>query len=335
MERRFCRNVSQWMGGCGDALFFAISAWFLCDEQLSINKNLRRIWNLEKQILFYSLGILVICVCLANIGIHHISSWSSLAIQSALPIITCLWWYPMSYMLFLLIHPYLTIGLKSLQYSNHRNLGIILILTFSIVPMIKTRTGVLLDAGWNLMLFIFLYIIISYIRWYIPEKLTVRNGRNALLIGLSIAFISVVALSRVHIPQTYPILWMNSPRCLPSLFMALGLFTLALNCDNWQSTIVNNIASCTLAPYLIWSHPEIGSAVDGFVNKLPYQNMKLVAAQAGIGIMLLCAGLIVDLIRQFIFRFTINRHPYRWFDKITICNLKFVSRLTNLLTPNI
>lgn len=321
-------------GGVGDVLFFTISAWFLCDEQKSIKKNLRRIWRLEQQILFYSLGIFAACSYFAYMGIHQISSWSFLVAQSILPIITCLWWYPMSYMLFLLIHPYLTTGLKSLQWSSHRNLVIILILSFSIIPMIKTRTGVLLDVGWNLMLFVFLYIIISYIRWYIAEKLTIRNGRNALFIGLAIALISVLALSRVHIPQTYPILWMNSPRCLPSLLMGLGLFTLALNCDSWKSDIVNRIASCTLAPYLIWSHPEIRPIVNEFISNLPLSGAMLITAQAGIGIVLLCAGLFIDFVRQLMFRFTINRHPYRWLNKLTTYDSKVIRKLVDMVTPN-
>ncbi|WP_317642887.1 hypothetical protein [Bombiscardovia apis] len=46
--------LSNW-GKVGDALFFMLSSWFLCEEQQNLKKNLHRAWVLEIQILFYSI----------------------------------------------------------------------------------------------------------------------------------------------------------------------------------------------------------------------------------------------------------------------------------------
>lgn len=39
--------LSNW-GGVGDCLFFIISAWFLCEENQSLKRNIARCWHLEK-----------------------------------------------------------------------------------------------------------------------------------------------------------------------------------------------------------------------------------------------------------------------------------------------
>lgn len=52
---RSINKVLTNFGGVGDVVFFGLTAWFLCAQQtLSIKRNWRRIWLLERQVLFYS-----------------------------------------------------------------------------------------------------------------------------------------------------------------------------------------------------------------------------------------------------------------------------------------
>ena len=53
--------LSNW-GGVGDCLFFIISAWFLCDEEQSYERNISRCWHLEKQLWFWSLSLFIGCL---------------------------------------------------------------------------------------------------------------------------------------------------------------------------------------------------------------------------------------------------------------------------------
>lgn len=46
-------------GKVGVVIFFTISAWFFLDKEQTIKSNLKRIWILEREVLFWSVhGIL-------------------------------------------------------------------------------------------------------------------------------------------------------------------------------------------------------------------------------------------------------------------------------------
>lgn len=48
-------------GKVGVVIFFAISAWFLADAATGVKASLRRVWMLEKEVLFYSVVLGVGC----------------------------------------------------------------------------------------------------------------------------------------------------------------------------------------------------------------------------------------------------------------------------------
>lgn len=51
------------LGKIGVAVFFIISAWYLCEEtHPTIRKGLKRAWILEREVLFYSLGLMLVFV---------------------------------------------------------------------------------------------------------------------------------------------------------------------------------------------------------------------------------------------------------------------------------
>ena len=63
------------LGGVGDTLFFGITAYYLCaQENKTLRQSAKRIWKLEKQLLFYS-WILFALVCLIQVAGHSPISW--------------------------------------------------------------------------------------------------------------------------------------------------------------------------------------------------------------------------------------------------------------------
>ena len=97
--------IADW-GGIGDNLFFGITAWFMCNESPNFRKSCHRVWKLEQQLLFYSLGLFVVCTMLFLSGypiFHSMGSWLHLGVVSVLPVLTGLWWYPSAYVVFVLI----------------------------------------------------------------------------------------------------------------------------------------------------------------------------------------------------------------------------------------
>ena len=109
----------------GNNLFFMISAWFLCkhSEHFSIKKTAKRIWNIEKIMLFYSIGIpLLFFLSNSSYSINEIFRLSMI-----LPCSTGLWWYPTSYIVFLLFFPFLQQGLDRLKEKEIKKLAILML----------------------------------------------------------------------------------------------------------------------------------------------------------------------------------------------------------------
>lgn len=54
----------------GNNLFFMVSAWFLIDnnKQFNLKKIAIKIWKLERQILFYSITLFIVCFTRGQIG---------------------------------------------------------------------------------------------------------------------------------------------------------------------------------------------------------------------------------------------------------------------------
>lgn len=54
-ERIFFQLVMAGGGKVGVVIFFSISAWFFLDKEQTIKSNLKRVWIMERELLFWSL----------------------------------------------------------------------------------------------------------------------------------------------------------------------------------------------------------------------------------------------------------------------------------------
>ena len=101
--------------------------WFLLDRQNTLKSSLKRIWVLERELLFWSLALFAATLFLRKAGLYS-GSVLKLAAHSVLPLTTSLWWYPTSYAMFLLLLPFLVTGMKALGERAHRSLALIALL---------------------------------------------------------------------------------------------------------------------------------------------------------------------------------------------------------------
>lgn len=56
LERIFFQLVMAGGGKVGVVIFFSISAWFFLDREQTIKSNLKRVWIMERELLFWSLA---------------------------------------------------------------------------------------------------------------------------------------------------------------------------------------------------------------------------------------------------------------------------------------
>lgn len=105
----FLGNFAQ----IGVACFVLIGAWFLIDKEFSIT----RIFNLSKQITFYSLSIALL------LFIIGMASYTDI-IKNAMPIIFKRYWFLTPYVFLLFLHPFLNYVLNACSKKQIRFLCI-------------------------------------------------------------------------------------------------------------------------------------------------------------------------------------------------------------------
>ena len=106
-ERIFFQLVMAGGGKVGVVIFFSISAWFFLDKEQTIKSNLRRVWIMERELLFWSLILLA-----SYLAFDRADLGMKLMVKSFVPLSMNVWWYATAYAIFLALLPFLSKGLK-------------------------------------------------------------------------------------------------------------------------------------------------------------------------------------------------------------------------------
>lgn len=300
------------LGRVGVVIFFAISAWFLCERSGDLHDSLKRVWLLEREVLFWSVALLAGQILLA----HPVSVGDVL--RSLMPLCSGLWWYPSSYALFILLCPFLTDGLRKLGQNIHRNLcGLLLVwLVLCLIPWFSLDLS---TSGNDVAGMLILYVLISYLRWYmeIPSRrsswIMIIGGYAFLLVSqLTAALVAHSASGAAEWGAFYRSGWQ-----LPMVAIGLGIVFVAIR-HEFHSVIVNYCASSALSIYLITCHPNLFTFLwTKIVDFTTFYNQPFSFFYAiGLSIVVMSACILADSVRRLIFRFTIDRHKGELFEKI-------------------
>lgn len=69
-ERIFFQLVMAGGGKVGVVIFFSISAWFFLDKEQTIKSNLKRVWIMERELLFWSLTLVAFYLVFDRVTFH-------------------------------------------------------------------------------------------------------------------------------------------------------------------------------------------------------------------------------------------------------------------------
>lgn len=119
------------LGGIGDCLFFFISAWYICEESANYKRQFKRVWILERELLFWSILLLSGDLISQSLGFQEAYSKKHLIKHITIglfPFSSNHWWFPTNYMMFLLVVPALSVGLKKIGEQLHKILSIVLLI---------------------------------------------------------------------------------------------------------------------------------------------------------------------------------------------------------------
>ena len=315
---RWTANVLSDFGGLGDCLFFGITSWYLCMSKPTFKKSIRRVWQFEKQLWFYAIGSFVVLLVLQYAcGVYPFFSSKGEVlkggVESLLPVISGLWWYPTAYVLFVLLHPFINRCLQAAGEKVHCHLVLVSFAIWGVIPFFP------INMDLNVLLFIYQYVLLSYIRWYHDDLLQSQKLRKMLIsIGLivGVGFDSLVSIAGALVGWNHTYTYMNQAWSFPSLFTALGLLMWAYQRKECHSAVVNMAASATLAPFVLSMYPSTAHALKAAFNVLTN------AMNAGLGmvlnvvyvILIFVIGIAFDFVRQALFKVTVDRNKYSCFN---------------------
>ncbi|WP_270240895.1 acyltransferase [Collinsella tanakaei] len=234
-------------GKVGVVIFFAISAWFLADAATGVKASLRRVWMLEKEVLFYSVVFGVGCYLIMDgVGFGAL-------LRGVFPLMSSIWWYTTAYAGFLIVFPFLTDGLRAMGRKRHLSLCAVLFFVIGVVGLLPVSPVVTGAMG-----MMYLFVLISAYKWYVapehafdPLKLIAVGAM--LLLPYVLASLAAKALLDVSTGA-----YITSETKTPILLMGFGIFLL-FERMHFYSPVVNKVAACSLSVYLITEFPAIAS----------------------------------------------------------------------------
>lgn len=304
-ERIFFQLVMQSGGTIGVDIFFSISAWFFLDREQTIKSNLRRVWIMERELLFWSLILMAFYLAFdrADLGMK-------LMVKSFMPLSMNVWWYATAYAIFLALLPFLSKGLKALGEKYHLALAVTMLaiwgLTSFIPGMVRINDGFF---G-----FIYLFILISAYKWHL-QPLSAKQAWILTLIGISFFLLYAAASIVLSLLGHDMGIFINGSWKLPAIMVGFGMFLL-FDRVTFHNRAINRIAQSAFAVYLITDYAASEKLL--WVKLFNLQNLHqqpfAILRILGILLAIYTTCTLIDFIRQALFAATLDRRRGRWFD---------------------
>lgn len=304
-ERIFLQLIMQGGGKVGVVIFFSISAWFFLDKEQTIKSNLKRIWIMERELLFWSLTLMMFFLVLdrSDFSIKYM-------VKSFAPLITNLWWYATAYAIFLALLPFLSKGLKALGREYHLALATTVLVIWGLTSFIPQTlgTGPIGSSLTGVFGFIYLFILISAYKLYL-KPFTLRQIWLMIGTGIGCFVLYTAAFVVLSLFGVNRNIYIIGDWRLPVILIGFGMFLL-FNSHSFENNIVNRIAQSAFAVYLI---TEYGMSkellwVRLFNLKNLYQETFAIPQIFGILLAIYTSCTLLDFVRQALFTVTIDRH---------------------------
>ncbi len=236
------------------AIFFgsfgrpAVGIFVLICGYFSIKSDFKlpRFVSLIAQVFSYSVILLLLAIFIlpggSSIGRDEI-------LASIFPTAYGTYWFATSYIVLILLSPYINKLLLKLTQKQHKALIVLFIVIWCILPTFIGASY----AGSDLAYFVALYVIAAYIRLY---PLKANPSRHFALFGFW-AFIVLASIASMSYLLNYSgvfrkyITYFSDYTRLPGAMCALELFLAMSQTKPFYSKLINGIASTTFGIYLI------------------------------------------------------------------------------------
>ena len=304
-ERIFLQLVMQGGGTVGVVIFFSISAWFFLDREQTIKSNLKRVWIMERELLFWSL-----CLVAFYLVFDRADLGAKLMVKSVMPLSMGLWWYATAYAIFLALLPFLSKGLKALGREYHLALAATVLVIWGLTSFIPGAQS-LTD---NVFGFIYVFILISAYKWHMMP-FTTKQVWLMTGIGLGFFLLYTAASATLSLLEHDMGIFITGSWRLPVIMVGFGGFLL-FDRVTFHSRVINRIAQSAFAVYLITDYAASEKLlwVKLFNLQNLYQQPLAILQILGILLAIYVVCTLLDFARQALFAVAIDKRRGRWFD---------------------
>lgn len=296
-------------------VYVLISGYFLLEAEWKLS----RLVNLWFQLMFYSLGVPLVCFAL---GLGEVRQWDKYDwINVMFPLQMEHYWFMTAYVVLYLCVPVLSRGVKQLSQKQHQLciLGMLLVFSIpkSILPIFIPTDSYGYDFGW----FICLFLIASYIRIYgIPFLGTAKKAAvSYFALTAAIWSLSVIygGFAGKGLPFSYAMDMAYCYNHILVLLASVALFYVFLNVKiprGKGAKIICRISSYTLGVYLLHENLAVRTQwilwagiekVKGTFLIFPHMLITVLA--------IFIAGVMVDFVRDCFFKW-IYRNLKKYFE---------------------
>ncbi|WP_442866656.1 acyltransferase family protein [Allofournierella sp. CML151] len=228
-------------GPLGNSIFFVCSAWFLLESKRSSNKKILQM-ILDVWVISVLLFIIVYDMRNGNLGIEMI-------IKQFFPTTFSNNWYITCYLIFYALHPFINIVIYRIDQSSLFRCTFVLSFLYIgcnyIVPSFFET---------DLILWITIYFIIAYLKFYLP-RLTKNVSLNLFFAATGlIGHICIVLFTnflglRFYYLHDKLLHW--NKNCSPfTILLAISIFNISQNI-HFENNIINNISRMSFLVYII------------------------------------------------------------------------------------
>ena len=300
-------NIINSVFNMGVSIFMLISGYF------GIRRTAQKAAELERTILFYSIMDLMYQVIMGNLQALTKFDLFIYVVKSLFPVLSGKYWYMSSYMILLILSPYINEIPERLSSKSFLRLIVIFTVLFSIAPTFLYEE-IMKDSGKGVLNMFLLYLIGRYICKYKNTMVNIKKNwmlfTGAMIVGISVN--CVLTLLKKGGGLFCPF---GRDLSVTILVGSISLFMLFKKW-NFHSCLVNGFARCTFGIYLSEGIAR-GIIHNCFWNIEKYGNDAILPAIIliyALFIMLICGGF--DHIRRKIMR-TYGLH---WIEK----NIRFL-----------
>lgn len=283
-------------------VYVLISGYFLIDRKFQLSRFVR-LWC---EVLFYSVGIVIVCIAAQMVDVRDLLNLHELLFYFC-PVVNGHYWFATAYLLFLLFVPFLGNGIRKLGQKQHACLLWLLLLLFSLSKTLIPFSLGFDDRGNGVVWFLCLYVLAAYLRLYGLPIISTKGKSFALylcsvaMIVFSMAFYTGSFMAAypeaAAIPTAYNFVFV--------LTASLGLFGFFrnLSCkDNVFTRFFVRIAPYTFGVYLIHEHLLLRYAwPEWFRVSGDYGMLRILHLVLSV-LVLFCGGIVIDFLRELLFR---------------------------------